>query len=1224
MTGEYILNYLFDYNMCQSINNFSRIICSLTADVFMVMSRKAACFITFLKRHGRISFDGKLVTDRILDFDTAWLNDKSIILIDDVIVSGTTLYSVIEKLNKAKVRSIKVYVLGVNEAFFDPSILEYMDSSGKIQNYLQAPYIPLSDAACMRACSNIVSAFALDLLPYDVDFPKHEFISISSNQYDRLLSCSDWYSYDVSSDLQAENNIKNVTMIPSERINAEFDEEVGISVSKLGFFKIRLFSCPNAKNTKYTINAVPYFLFNAIILEDILAIFNCWFPEISTKVESNVAKVRVLQYVLAEKLFKLWSKSLSTIIPKKITPKLDISELFLAFPEEIYPSILNAIHFSMQYDRPLATFIYPERIIFEGNAFKSKIITREDQKDNMAVLQTKLVEPFTSLYFNKEKQSRQIVLEHGKKAFKMPEYQNIIDRLRHGYSYLTLIQLLDEYPDIYDKETTVSLFIDEAIDAGIIVPIIAEEVSFLGNTVYFRAYRHGEDVPFGELQEKLCALLLSAYAKEGGNNILTKLRIEKMLVLFTRIGLTLHIFKASPQDSIFYKVNIDAYIPGNMVTVQDLTSHRSYHFLKHRTDAVWLSDVLIDKGIISIEENKIVRIIDNIDIDIDRSTRGKVYGIGGLFGELHKNWETKIHPYVSDADLVLFSTCLFPQDILNALAAELAVFMDRWKRQDKSIYKLFSTDPAQVVSKITTSDFYEAINSGQANFFNFMNKDAQRRIDEISEQLESSKSDIHLMYAQWIQFWPDNYNWTPESIEPELMNTILQEGKILLIFNLLCRLLCLCCTEISKTKLRSKYKLEIIEYQEKLAHEKFKNWQDTNKIIHFVERILLSQSSSTQFEFKHCQDIWKKISDYTVFVSPLLSDVELLVDRHGKVCKIDRYTDVIHLMVSNEMFLSVSGYFENIFKTKDIEYQVFCIVEPTSVFPEHGIWFFLKKGSLNAYIEILDSASEQFPNIKGVQVFYKLSESLRLKMPKGTNTKRQFGNFGSYAYTVVKSGFSCKNLLNGQVFWIIENSKGNENEIRKFRVGKIKYFSKINEATVPFQTIESIVFCYKEMSKVEKARKDYSIMERKCKIFISYSDDNTQHVNKVKIIVNRLHRENFEVYFYEDEPFGADMIRFMRNAETCDITLIIGTPEYRKKAYEKDESGVSFEDRIISGNFMSQNRNKIVPISFGNFKECIPVPFDTIKGMSLQSLDSHELDTLVSGLIRRYQENQRR
>lgn len=74
-------------------------------------------------------------------------------------------------------------------------------------------------------------------------------------------------------------------------------------------------------------------------------------------------------------------------------------------------------------------------------------------------------------------------------------------------------------------------------------------------------------------------------------------------------------------------------------------------------------------------------------------------------------------------------------------------------------------------------------------------------------------------------------------------------------------------------------------------------------------------------------------------------------------------------------------------------------------------------------------------------------------------------------------------------------------------------------------------------------------MDKRCTVFVSYSEDSPEHIAKIQAIVERLRQEHFEVFFYEDEPFGTDMIRFMRNAEICDITLIIGTPEYKKKAY---------------------------------------------------------------------------
>lgn len=1225
MNGDSILNYVFDYDMCLSIENFTKTLSSSTADVYIVMSRKAACFISFLKRHGKVSFDGKLVTDRILDFDTEWLRGKSVIVVDDVIVSGTTIFSVIQKLNKAGACRIKVYVLGVNECFFNPDILKYTDSNQQVISYLEPPYIPLSDAACMRVCSNIVSTFALDLLPYDVDFPKHECFSISNSIFNQLVASSDWYSYDVSSDLQAENNIKNVTMLPSDRVEALFDQETGMPISKLGFFKIRLFTRPNVKRGKYLINAIPYFLFNAITSVDISVIFDTWFADVPIKLESNVAKIRILQYVLAEKLFKIWTKTLNTIVPNKIDFHLDLSELALIIPEQFHSAMIHAIDFRLYNHQPLESLHKSPYLALKEEQFESKIVANEDQKDNMAVLQTKLVEPFTSLYFSKEKESRESVLKYGKKAFEMPEYQSIIDRLNHGYSYRTLIHLLDEYPDIYDKETTVSLFIDEAIDAGVIVPIIAEEKNENGDTFYFRAYRHGEDVPFGELQEKLCAIMLSAYADEGGSEILTNLRIEKMLVLFIHIGLTQRIFRPSPQDSIYYNVNVDSYLQGNVTTVQDPTSKRSYHYLKHRSDATWLSSVLVDKGIILMdrEGNRITAINDNIDIDVDNSTRGKVSGIGKTFAQLYKNSTTKTIPNINDKDLVLFSTCMFPCDILNALGAELAIFEDRWNKTKKHIKDLLFTTPNQIVSEITTREIYEAINSGQVKFFNFLEKRAQKRIDEISSQLANSET-LNIYGTLWDQFWPDNRNWNVQSIDPQLFNTILNEGKFLLIFNILCRMLFLCVSDVSNMSERETYKKQIIEYQEKLKYSAFDKLEDVQEILYLSQTVLDKQDTATSFDLQQSLDIWQRISYHSTFVPALLSDVELLVDRHGKTCKINRYVHAIHLMIPEEMFSSVGGYIEEILRAKEIEFQPFPMAEPTAIFPERGLWFFLKKGKINDICNVLAKCFSGFPTLKGAKVFYKLSENLRLKMVEGVNTKRQFGKFSSYAYETTKMGYKYEHFSKGQVLWIIEDSRGNSKEIEVFESDRLPNFFKSEKEFLPFYTTvssQSIMFGFKQRTNIEKYRKGFVSMETKCKVFVSYSEDSSEHMSKVKTIVDRLRRENFEVYFYEDEPFGTDMIKFMRNLNTCDIALIIGTPEYKKRAYEMDSSGVSFEDRIIADGFMSEHRNKIVPIAFGSFKECIPAPFNTLKGMSIQEISVNQLDTLVAGLMNRYIKN---
>ena len=163
------------------------------------------------------------------------------------------------------------------------------------------------------------------------------------------------------------------------------------------------------------------------------------------------------------------------------------------------------------------------------------------------------------------------------------------------------------------------------------------------------------------------------------------------------------------------------------------------------------------------DKGGIVGVVDNIDIAIDRTTKGKVAGIGQTFAKLYRNSESKIPPFIADSDLVLFSTCMTPQDILNALAAELAIFVDRWQSIKGQVIWLIQNDPSKVIELIIQGEIYTSINSGQLKFFNFIDQKAQQRIDEISEQLNDN-DELSIYGTLWDQFWSDNRNWEINSI----------------------------------------------------------------------------------------------------------------------------------------------------------------------------------------------------------------------------------------------------------------------------------------------------------------------------------------------------------------------------------------------------------------------------------------------------------------------------
>lgn len=130
-------------------------------------------------------------------------------------------------------------------------------------------------------------------------------------------------------------------------------------------------------------------------------------------------------------------------------------------------------------------------------------------------------------------------------------------------------------------------------------------------------------------------------------------------------------------------------------------------------------------------------------------------------------------------------------------------------------------------------------------------------------------------------------------------------------------------------------------------------------------------------------------------------------------------------------------------------------------------------------------------------------------------------------------------------------------------------------------------------------------------IFISYSEDSINHINRVRKISDKLKNEGYTVYFYADEPLGTNNIEFMQKIENCDIIIIIGTQKYKEKAMNIKDGGVFFEEMIISDVYMSNNYDKIIPIAFNDFSDSFPTPFNYNKGMRCKNITKKFLDNLV-------------
>lgn len=148
-------------------------------------------------------------------------------------------------------------------------------------------------------------------------------------------------------------------------------------------------------------------------------------------------------------------------------------------------------------------------------------------------------------------------------------------------------------------------------------------------------------------------------------------------------------------------------------------------------------------------------------------------------------------------------------------------------------------------------------------------------------------------------------------------------------------------------------------------------------------------------------------------------------------------------------------------------------------------------------------------------------------------------------------------------------------------------------------------------SESEEAMKDY-------KIFISYSEDSENTVNRIKKVSAYLRQKGYTVWCYADEPLGVNVVTFMQKAPEADVILVMGSKNYKEKSLLIDEkgsgSGVFFENLVLSQMFIYNKMKKIVPIAFEqgtSFEDSFPPPFSTNKGLCGYRVTTKFLENLA-------------
>lgn len=778
---------VFELNIQNCILDFCKKINTSSADLYILMARKAACFVNALEQFSFVSIGSRVISERVLDCEFDWDSIKSVIIIDDVIISGTTLNQTIKDIKCKNPRiKIKVIVIGINARWFNQSLLD--DENGK--SYIEYPVKTLSNTECIRLSGDIVKMLSLVPLPYNIDYPIYNTLRLNDFTFSQMLDLPGWEIAESSSLVQDNQNIFTYTFIPCNGILGNNGNLFNNPLIHESLLKVRVYGCTTIGKKKgvHAVTIVPMAILPPLKFSKVEELFEALSGTYSKTLSSSLAtitsKLRFIQYAIADLLAKVFIQELDYFTNKETTIVRKNETMRLLFPEVIIPEIIAAADMNLF------------NIDFEYLSIQNipkKFDSPYSQNDFVGINDT-LKAPFIDMYYRGEIPARRLALEYGFKIFDMPEYMSIINRLKYGYSLMDLENLLSNY-SLGLKKRLVSAFLDKAVDNGIAVPITVVE-----KDIIYRAFRHGEDVQFGQREERLCMEMFNAFNDEITKKTWQKLWVEKLIVLFLKIGEATFLDPIQTDVSGYSSIaSVRYYLQGPVAVINSGDSFSDNPCLEYADKAKWLTrDLLFSENFpLSLNNEGLYIFNENLfnernytnhdhEIIIEPNLIKHATEIGEVMGKLLNNSILKQEPSLSTDDLISLSCCMTPKDIIGALAAEINIVIRTFQNGIPSkaapieqLYKELEKSTqinSTKIKSLRNGPFFQAINDGIRKFGWFKDGHPYAVIERVKSKYKKRRDIV-----QWESLWSPNAGWgAPNETSAKILNFIDLEGQWLL------------------------------------------------------------------------------------------------------------------------------------------------------------------------------------------------------------------------------------------------------------------------------------------------------------------------------------------------------------------------------------------------------------------------------------------------------------
>ena len=480
----------FETQQAPALIEYAKYIASIKSDFTICMARKAARLHDLLELAGCEMPDKPMVFSHVLEQNLDRFAGKTVTLVDDTLILGTTLARAKKTLLEVGALSVETVVFATDVDEWDAQLIRPEKS-----------FISLCHDELLSFCAAEVQALAAFSIPYLSDFPFYKQIRLTKPNLAALQSLPFWETYPLTTDGSSIHSVACYSILPGDSRGETVKDHFGTHIAKLvDICKLRIYVRRTQKGEYYA-RIVPIAtlfpladsyverLFEAVLsriesssMTDLL--------QIRHNIETPAAKLRLVQYLLSLSIGRTYNVDLFKALSLGRAAEVSVQEAGRLFGpwlsgdiQTCHEVITREAEFSSRSPRgvgklkrrelplPVATISQKECEEFlEGTSVKTP------QSTETRSLRTDLEQIFLGLHKHHELPAREEVRKHGANVLNLdaacvPHR----DRLKFGFAWQTISSVVLKRETLLNtpkRSAKLSVLLDMLIDAGVAVPFL--------------------------------------------------------------------------------------------------------------------------------------------------------------------------------------------------------------------------------------------------------------------------------------------------------------------------------------------------------------------------------------------------------------------------------------------------------------------------------------------------------------------------------------------------------------------------------------------------------------------------------------------------------------------------------------------------------------------------------------------------------------------------------